>query len=142
MSIVSYLPFLVVVLSNTFYHVTAKSTPSTVPPFASLTVTYAVGLTASFVLHLVTSKSGNPLTEYRQIHWSAVVLGLAIVGLEAGYLLLYRSGWNISTGSLVCNAALAVILILVGRAFFQENLSPSKLAGVGLCLAGLYFVNK
>lgn len=142
MSIVAYLPVLIVVLSNTFYHVTAKSTPTTVPPFASLTVTYAIGLAASFILHLFTSKSANPLIDYQHIHWSAVVLGLAIVGLEAGNLLLYKSGWNISTGSLVCSVTLAVILILVGSLFFRESLSPSKLAGIGLCLAGLYFINK
>ena len=142
MSASAYLPILVIVLSNTFYHVTAKSAPPTASPFASLTVTYAVGIVASLVLYFVTSKGGHLLTEYRQIHWSSVVLGLAIVGLEAGYLLLYRSGWNISTGSLMCNVGLAVILILVGRIFFRESISLSKLAGIGLCLTGLYFINK
>ena len=137
-----YLPIVIIVLSNTFYHISAKSAPSDVSPFAALTVSYGVGIVASLILYFVTNKGGHLIDEYRHINWSTIVLGLTIVGLEAGYLLLYRAGWNINTGSIVCSVSLAILLIFVGRLFYHEAISLSKLAGIGICLVGLYFINK
>ena len=37
-----------------------------------------------------------------------------MVGLELGYILIYRAGWKVSVASLVANLALACILVLVG----------------------------
>ena len=137
-----YMPIVIIVLSNVFYHIAAKSAPSKLSPFAALTVTYAVGMVASLGLYFITNKGGNLLEEYRHINWSTIVLGLTIVGLEAGHLLLYKAGWNISVVNIVCNVILATLLILVGRFLYHEPINLSKVAGVGICLVGLYFINK
>ena len=43
-------PIALVVLSNVIYQICAKSIPRDIDPFASLTVTYAVGAIASAIL--------------------------------------------------------------------------------------------
>ena len=69
------------------------------------------------------------------------MLGLTIIGLEAGYLFFYRAGWAISVGSLVCNIGLAVILLFVGMLAFRETIAPHQLLGALCCLAGLFLIN-
>lgn len=70
------------------------------------------------------------------------MLGVAIVGLEFGYIMAYRAGWNISVGSLVANIILAIVLIPVGIFFYKEGFDLNKVFGVILCLAGLILINK
>ncbi len=137
-----YFPIIIVVLSNTVYHICAKSTPDNVNTFASLSVTYAEGALVSILIYLTANGFSNAGNDYRQLNWTSVVLGTAIVGLEAGFLLMYKAGWNISTGQLVSSAVLAVVLIFVGYLLYKETITVQKLAGIAICLFGLYLINK
>lgn len=137
-----YWPIALIVLSNVFYHICSKETPSAIHPFASLTVTYGVGLLASLLLFFITQKGGNLLSEYRHVNWVSFVFGLTLVGLEAGYIYLYKAGWEISVGSLIASVLLAIALIAVGVLVYKESISLRKVAGVILCLVGLYFINQ
>lgn len=137
-----YVPITIVILSNTFYHICTKSTPENLNPFASLTVTYLIGAVVSVILYFLTVKNPNLLTEYGKLHWSSFVLGIAIVGLEAGFLLMYRVGWNVSTGQVVSSIALAVVLVFVGYLLYKEAITVSKIAGILVCMVGLYLINK
>ncbi|MGE5454724.1 MAG: hypothetical protein ACM3O9_05965, partial [Methylocystaceae bacterium] len=67
---------------------------------------------------------------------------VAIVGLELGFLLAYRVGWNISLGSLVANSIVALALIPIGILLYHEGFEINKIIGVVLCLAGLILINK
>lgn len=132
---------ILIVVSNIGYNITQKSTPGGVNPFAALLVTY---LTAGFVtlIALIWSRPEKGfLNGFQGVNWTSIALGFAIIGLELGYLLAYRAGWNISVGSLVANIALALILIPVGIWFYHEAFEPRKIAGILLCLAGLIFIN-
>lgn len=137
-----YIPIAIIVVSNIFYHVCSKSVPEGLNPFASLTVTYLVGAAFSAVLYFVLNRGGNLFAEYKNINWTTWVLGLAIVGLEAGSIYMYKTGWNISTGQLVHSSILAVCLIVIGVIFFKEHLSATKIAGIAVCMVGLFLINK
>ena len=134
-------PLVLIVVSNTIYHITAKQTPGSVNPFLSLTITYLVGAALTFTGYMVTSQGKGMLQSLSRLNWTSFALGLAIVGLEAGYIYLYRAGWKISVGSLVANAFLAVLLILVGILFYKESLGIKQMIGIALCIVGLVLVN-
>lgn len=137
------LPLVLIVCSNTFYHICAKSTPTEVNPLASLFVTYLVAAAATFVLMLFNQTvTKGELFPFKGLSWTSFVLGFCIIGLEYGYLWAYRVGWNISVGSLIANIALAVILIIVGVLLYKEQITVNQLIGIGLCIAGLIFINK
>ncbi len=137
-----YLPIAIIVVSNVFYHVCSKSLPEKVNPFAALTVTYLVGAVASGILYFALNRGGNIFEELKNINWTSWVLGIAIVGLEAGSAYMYKVGWNISTGQLVCSTLLAICLIVIGVIFYKEHLSVSKIAGIVICMVGLFFINR
>ena len=139
----SYLwPMALLILSNTVYQVCTKSVPEGMDPFASLTVTYLIGAAASLALSLILNPGGNLLAEYRRLNWAPFVLGVVIVGLEAGWIFAYKAGWQVSTGSIVQSAFLAVTLLLVGYFLYHEALTLNKLLGVAICLVGLFFLNR
>ena len=134
-------PIVLVVLSNTIYQICAKSVPKEMNPFASLTVTYLIGAVASAIMYFVLGKNGNLIKEYGKLNWAPFVLGLVIVGLEAGWIYAYKAGWQVSTGFIVQSAILAVMLLAVGFFLYHEALTWNKIVGVVICLVGLVFIN-
>ncbi len=137
-----YWPIALIVFSNVFYHICSKSTPEELDPLASLIVTYLVGAVCSAVLYFALHRGGDLLAEYRRLNWTSLVLGLAIVGLEAGNLYMYKVGWNISTGMLLHSSLCAIALVFVGSLLYHESITPAKVAGVVICMVGLYLINK
>ncbi len=134
-------PLGLVVLSNVFYQICAKSVPDKMDPFASLTVTYLIGAAASAILYFLLNRGGNLLQEYRKLNWAPFLLGLVIVGLEVGYIYAYKAGWQVSVAQIVQAAVLAVILIFVGYLLYKEQITWNKVAGIIVCLAGLGLIN-
>lgn len=131
-----------IVISNIMYNVCQKSTPDTANPFSALFVTY---LTAA-ILTIITSpfyKSNQSFFEsFSELNWTSIILGVTIFGLEFGYLLAYRAGWDISIGSLVANVTLAIALIPVGIIFYNEGFGFNKILGIIFCIIGLIIINK
>ena len=82
------------------------------------------------------------LTELGKVNWASLVLGFAIVGLEAGNVFLYRAGWKISAGSVVGNISLAIVLLFVGYFLFHEQITARHLIGVAVCAVGLLLITK
>ena len=51
-------------------------------------------------------------------------------------------GWDINVASLICNASLALILIVLGALFYKESLTARQLLGVAFCLLGFVLILK
>ncbi len=135
-----YFAIFLTVLSNVFYHIFQKSIPSDVNPIISLIVTYIVAILFSiFILPFYPDKLSY-MDSIKNLNWSSVLLGIAIVGLEMGFLLAYRTGWNINTASLFSSISVSIILIFIGSIFFKEHLSAINLIGVSFCLIGLVLI--
>ena len=135
-------PLIVVVGANTVYNISAKSTPADINSFASLAVSYAVGMIFSVIMFYITSDNKNIIAEVSKTNWTALALGVAIVALEFGYICLYRSGWKISVGTLVANISLACVLLVVGILLYKESVSPRQIIGILLSGAGLVLIAK
>lgn len=135
-------PIALVVAANTLYQICSKSVPDNLDPFASLTVTYLVSALVSFILYCTVSGNANLLREYSRLNWAPFAFGIVLVGLEVGFIYAYRAGWPVSTAQIVQSAFLAVILLFVGFALYNEVLTARKIIGMAVCLAGLYIINK
>ena len=135
-------PVLVVVGANTIYNISTKSTPANVNAFASLAMTYVMAALSSVVLFFLTSDSKNLLAELAKTNWTAYALGVAIIGLEFGYICIYRAGWKIGVASLVANISLACVLLIVGYFFYKEVITLKQLLGMGVCAIGLMLIVK
>lgn len=136
-------PLGLVVLSNVFYHITTKFTPRAANAFLSLTVTYVVAGIVSFAAYFLTAGHSATLrTSIQNLNWTSFVLGLAIIGLEVGYIFIYRSGWKVSVAPIVSYITLATVLMFVGYFLFKEHISIRQIIGFVICVMGLILVTK
>jgi multidrug transporter EmrE-like cation transporter len=132
----------VAIVATVSYHVILKVTPAGVNPLLTLAVTYAAGAILYVVLY-ATIPGSAPLREsLQQLNWTALALALAVVGLDVGFLMLYRTGFDVSLGQLVTQSAASLALLLLGVAFFKEMLSLTNIGGILLCVAGLWLIHQ
>jgi len=136
-----YFSITLAIASSALYHFTAKSTPSNINFTVSLLVTYAV----AFVVVLLTSiffpiKNGIA-TELRQLNWASIGLAVAIVGIEYGFLLTYRAGWNLGIAAVLVNVIASLILLPVAIFMFKDKISWINIAGIIVCFVGLIMLN-
>lgn len=133
-------PILIVVISNTVYNICQKSLPSEANPWGALMVTYFVAGIVSAVLFVIGVGPTHVVEEIRKLNWTSLVLGAAILGLEVGYVFLYRAGWKVSAGSIICNIALAIALVFVGILLYKEHVSIRQIIGIAVCCAGIFLI--
>ena len=132
----------IAIVATVAYHLVLKLTPAAANPILSLAVTYAA-VTAMFIALFAAMPGVTGLRESLQaLNWTAIALAAAIAFLELGFLMLYRSGFNVSLGQLVTQSAAALLLLLVGLAFFRERLSLANVGGIGLCVVGLWLISR
>ena len=125
MNLYYIMPLILVIVSNIFYHLISKSTSTTVNPFAALAVTYCTAFWGSIALLLITKKS-TIYEEIINLKITNYLMGLVIIGVEGGYMLMYKKGWAVSKGSLIANICVAVILLFFGFAFIHEKMNFKK----------------
>jgi drug/metabolite transporter (DMT)-like permease len=137
-----YFSFVLAVIGPVLYHVIQKMTPSTVDPFVSLSISYITALFICIIGMIVRPPAEGLRQSLRQLNWTSLLLGFSIILIEIGYMMLYRSGWSLTSGSLACTAVGTVLLVTLGVMLFHEPISFQKLAGVVLCLCGLALINR
>jgi drug/metabolite transporter (DMT)-like permease len=135
-----WLSAVLVVFSNVIYHVSQKSIPAGASPIVSVIVTFVTALILCLVILPFFSYEDSLITELKKLNWTSVLVGVSIIGIEIGYLLFYRSGWDISLGPVFCYALVTICLIPIGILFFKEHLSLRNYIGIVITLIGIYLI--
>ncbi len=116
-----YFSILLAILSSALYHFSARSVPSNTNFAISLVVTYAVALGITQVTTLLFPAPNGLAFELKQLNWASFLLAIAIVGIEFGFLPVYRSGWNLDIAALLVNVVASLILVPVAILFSKIN---------------------
>lgn len=131
-----FLPIMLAVVANVFYHVASKSIPVEQNAFMGLVVNYATALFASALMFWLTPHE-KILVEAARTNWACILMGLSITGVEVGFVMIYRAGGELSTASLIVNILIALAMIAVGGVFYGEQITLRKIFGAALCMAGV-----
>src|SRR5512146_2308712 len=132
-----YFSIALTIFSSALYHFSQKKIPAGVHPIVSVIVTYIASLLICFVLLAFIRPQGGVWQAVKQLNWASYVLALSLIGLEVGFLLAYRAGWNIGLAAVLVNVVASLILIPVALLVFRDKLSWVNIAGVLVCLIGL-----
>jgi len=124
------------------YHLVLKLTPAGANPFLSLAITFAIGSLAYIGIFAARPGTAPLYEELGQLNWTTLVLAAVVVCLDLSFMMLYRTGFEVSLGQLITQSAAALLLLLLGVAFFAEKLSLANIGGILLCVAGLWLINK
>ena len=136
-----YFSITLAIASSALYHFTAKSTPSNVNFTVSLLVTYAVAFVVVLLTFIFFPVRNGLSFELQQLNWASIGLAIAVVGIEFGFLLTYRSGWNLGIAAVLVNVVASLILVPVAILIFKDKISWINILGILVCLVGLIMLN-
>jgi len=136
-----YVSIVLVIASTVIYHFTQKATPADAHPLLTLAVTYVAATALCLALLPFFPLRASLGESLRHLNWASIALAAAVTGIEVGFLLAYRAGWNISLAALIANTAVAAILAPAGLLLFAERLTPIQMVGIGACIIGLVLIN-
>ena len=136
-----YFSITLAIASSALYHFVAKSTPSNVNFTVSLLVTYAVAFVVTLIGFLFFPATSGIKVELAKLNWASIGLAIAIVGIEYGFLLIYRAGWNLGIAAVLVNVVASLILVPVAIYIFKDNLTWVNIMGIFVCLFGLIMLN-
>ena len=136
-----YFSITLAIASSALYHFVAKSTPSNVNFTVSLLVTYVVAFVVTLIGFFFFPVTGGIRAELAKLNWASIGLAIAIVGIEFGFLLVYRSGWNLGIAAVLVNVVASLILVPVAILIFKDKISWVNILGILVCLVGLVMLN-
>ena len=87
---------------------------------------------------------GSTLNFSRTGVHGSIVVGAKEVEVRAklGFLLAYRAGGSLQSSYVTSAAFTTGLLVLIGWAAYAEQLSVSKVAGLGMALAGIWLLSR
>lgn len=129
------------ILANVGYHLCQKTIRADISPAASLSATYAVALVLSLLAWPWLGGGEGLGPALRKLGPASYGLGACVVLLELGFLLAYRSGWDIGVAALYSNAAVALVLLPVGLWAYAEGMDARKALGLVFAFVGLLLLS-
>lgn len=136
-----YFSISLAIVSSALYHFSAKSAPANINFSISLVVTYAVALGITLISAFFFPAPNGLFAEIKQLNWASLLMAVAIVGIEFGFLMVYRSGWNLGIAAVLVNVVASLILLPVAIFLFKDKISWVNILGIFVCLAGLVMLN-
>jgi drug/metabolite transporter (DMT)-like permease len=125
-----------IVTSFMLYHMAIRALRPDLHPLAFLIGVYIVALVATIGLWIAFPNLGPSGVQGGDMLW-VFLLGIALVGIEFGFLMAYRNGWTVSVAPTFSNVTLALIMAPIGMIFLKERLGWQGFVGLGLCAFGL-----
>ena len=136
-----YFSITLAIASSALYHFVAKSTPSNVNFTVSLLVTYAVAFVVTLLGFYFFPVTDGIKAELAKLNWASIGLAVAVVGIEYGFLLTYRAGWNLGIAAVLVNVVGSLILLPVAIFLFKDKISWINILGIIVCFIGLIMLN-
>ena len=136
-----YLSALVAIAGAVGYQYFVKQVPETINPIVSVMGMYVVVLVISIFLLPLFPFEGGLRAHFKQLNWIQIALAVAVLMIELGFLLMYRYGWNLSTGNVVTGVFVNTILVVIGIAALKEPVSITNIVGIVLSIIGVALIS-
>lgn len=122
------------------YQFLIKRVPKTLNPVVSVLAVYVAALVLGMVLLPLFPAEGGLLKHIRQLSWIQLAIAGSVTLLELGFLLMFRHGWDLSTGNLVTGAIVNIVLLGIGVLALGEKVSAVNAVGVFICIVGVVLI--
>ena len=136
-----YLSAGIAIIGAVGYQYFVSRIPVTINPIISVLGMYLAVLVLSFFLLPLFPAEGGLINQIRQLNWLQLALAVSIILIELGFLLMYRFGWNLSTGNLITGVVVNIILLAIGVIFLKEKMSLINVVGAALCILGVSLIS-
>lgn len=137
-----YISMIITILATVVYNISQKSINQSINPFISMIITYTTAIIFTILALIILPIDRNIVSSLKQLNWASYILGISALGLEIGYLYVYRSGWNIAMAPLFVSIISTIVLIIVGIFIYKTKISFTNGLGICLSIVGLILMNK
>ena len=136
-----YISAVVAIMGAVGYQYFVKQVPASINPVVSVLGIYVAVLAMGLFLLPFIPPEGGLIKHIRQLNWIQVGVAGSVLFLELGFLLMYRSGWNLSTGNLVTGVFVNIILVIIGLWLFGEKVTLINGIGIILSIIGVSLIS-
>ena len=136
-----YISALIAIVGAIGYQFLVKQLPASINPLISNLGIYAGVIVLCIVLLPFFPPEGGVMAQIRQLSWLHIGLAFSVLFIEIGFLLMYRAGWNLSTGNIMTGVVINLSLVNIGLLAFNEKLNTINFVGVILCIIGVTLIN-
>jgi drug/metabolite transporter (DMT)-like permease len=139
--IMFYISAFVAIAGAVGYQYFVKRVPVSLNPIVSVLAMYVAVLALSVVLLPLFPAHGGLEHHFRQLSWIQLALAVSVIMIELGFLLMYRYGWNLSTGNLVTGVFVNTILVGLGVSLLGEKVNLVNTVGIAFCVLGVALIS-
>jgi len=136
-----YISAFVAILGAVGYQYFVKQIPASINPVVSVLGMYVAVLAMGLILLPFIPPEGGLMKHIRQLNWIQVAVAGSVLLIELGFLLMYRSGWNLSTGNLVTGIFVNIILVSLGVWLLGEKVTLINGLGIILSIIGVSLIS-
>ena len=135
-----YVSAILAVIGAVSYHYFIRRVPASLSPVVAVTGIYIAVLLLGVTLLPFFPPEGGLAKHIRQLGWIQIAVAASVLMMDFGFLLMYRHGWNISTGNLITGAVVNTALLGSGVILLGEKASLTNLIGVAICIIGVAMI--
>ncbi len=132
----------VAVAGQVLYQLMQKGVSHSAHPVLSLLAFYLLAAALSLPFFLLFPLQGGLREGLGALNLPVLGVAISIVLIELGFLLAYRAGGSLQASYVTSAAFTTGTLVLIGMLAYGESLAPSKLAGLGLALTGIWLLSR
>lgn len=136
-----YVSAMVAIAGAVGYQYFVKRVPASLNPVVSVIGIYISVLMLGAILLLLFPVEGGLLKHFRQLSWIQLAIAISVFMVEIGFLLMYRYGWNLSTGNLVTGVIVNIVLVGLGLTLLGEKVNPINILGIALSILGVILMS-
>jgi len=135
-----FLSAVLAIVGGVMYHHFVKRIPATIHPIVSIVGIYlGVLLVSGLLLGLVPPAEGYRY-HFKQLSWVQLAVAISVFLIELGFVLMYRAGWNLSSGNLVTGVFINLLLLALGVGLLREKLSVVNAIGIAISIIGVAMI--
>jgi len=136
-----YISACVAIAGAVSYQYFVKRVPASLNPIVSVIAMYVAVLALSIILLPLFPADGGLRHHFRQLSWIQLALAVSVIMIELGFLMMYRYGWNLSTGNLITGVFINLILVGLGVTLLGEKVSIVNAIGIAFCILGVTLIS-
>jgi len=132
-----YLTAIIAIIGAVTYQFFVKKVTPSINPFVNVLGIYLAVLGFTFIALLLFPIPGGIISHIRKLNYIQLILAGCIFLMEIGFLLMYRYGWNLSSGNLVTGVFINISLVGLGFLLLHEKISLINFLGIILSIIGV-----
>jgi drug/metabolite transporter (DMT)-like permease len=133
-------PVMLTVLSSAMYHFLLKQTSSKASPMLVLFWSYALAAGVCLVMLLMKNENLKVLSVFKDKGYIPVILAIALVGIEVGYIWSYKSGGKVGQVSMITQMVSLVLMMGIGFILSREPMTLQKAFGIASALFSFHLL--